>query len=72
MRSFGRCFKDQSHPRFLSLIFTFIWLIAMGSNMYLGIKQGHSIAGEFGYFSLNFGIPCLIAFYFLYTTDSKD
>jgi len=43
-----------------------MWFVAMSWNMYMGIQAGYAVKEEFLIFLLNFGIPSLLATYFIY------
>jgi len=48
-----------------------MWFAAMSWNMYMGIQAGYAVKEEFLIFLLNFGIPSLLATYFIYKNKSS-
>ena len=62
----SRILLSRFNQTLFFILFILIWFVAMSWNMYMGIQAGYAVKEEFLIFLLNFGIPSLLATYFIY------
>ncbi|KQX00307.1 hypothetical protein ASC84_18090 [Acinetobacter sp. Root1280] len=67
----SRILRGRFSPTLFFILFILMWFAAMSWNMYMGIQAGYAFKEEFLIFLLNFGIPSLLATYFIYKNKSS-